>query len=177
MHLERAYDLETVKKGYIDVIENTPMIYEYARWVYGEHPDDEMLQSYIDRGEMYVLKDGEKIAGLAAVSLSQGEDYACIKWQEDLPDGQAASIHLLAVCPEYRGHSLGLKIVEDAMEIAVKNGKKALRLDTLKSNIPAQWLYEKAGFSRRGEQQRYIENIGVLDFIYYEKLPSGDTRI
>jgi hypothetical protein len=28
------------------------------------------------------------------------------------------------------------------MEIAVKNGKKALRLDTLKSNLPAQKMYE-----------------------------------
>ena len=28
------------------------------------------------------------------------------------------------------------------MEIAVKNGKKALRFDTLKSNLPAQKMYE-----------------------------------
>ena len=30
------------------------------------------------------------------------------------------------------------------MEIAVRKGKKALRLDLLKSNLPAQKMYEKA---------------------------------
>ena len=58
MNLVRAYDLETVKGHYINVIENTPEIEKYARWVYGKHPTDEALRSFIENGEMYLLADG-----------------------------------------------------------------------------------------------------------------------
>ena len=47
MQLVYANDFEAVKKIYIDVIENTPLIEQYARWVYGKHPTDEQLEPYI----------------------------------------------------------------------------------------------------------------------------------
>ncbi|RKM59373.1 N-acetyltransferase [Butyrivibrio sp. CB08] len=46
---------------------------------------------------------------------------------------QVATVHLLAVSPSYQGRSLGIKILEEAMKIAVRNGKKALRLDVPKT--------------------------------------------
>ena len=64
----------------------------------------------------------------------------------------------------------GIRILEDEMEIAVKNGKKALRLDALKSNLPAQKIYEKAGFVYMGEQRLYAVNTGMTEFVYYEKV-------
>lgn len=169
MNLIVIKDFETVKSKYIDVIENTQDIEKYARWIYGKHPTDEILKGFIDRGEMYALMDGEEIAGMAAVAMSQGEDYLNISWNEDLSNNEVATVHLLAVCPDYRGKSLGIRILEDAMEIAVRNGKKALRLDALKTNVPAQKMYEKAGFVYRGEQRLYAENTGMTDFLYYEK--------
>ena len=66
---------------------------------------------------------------------------------------------------------------EDAMEIAVKNGKKALRLDALKSNLPAQKMYEKAGFIYRGEQRLYAENTGMTEFLYYEKVSKAAAML
>lgn len=163
-------DFENVKRKYIDVIENAPDIEKYARWIYGKHPTDESLKAYIDRGEMYVLMDGEEIAGMAAVAMCQGDDYLRIAWAEDMKSDEVATVHLLAVCPDHRGKSLGIKILEDAMEIAVKRGKKALRLDALKTNLPAQKMYEKAGFVYRGEQKLYAENTGMTEFLYYEKI-------
>lgn len=171
MHLIRTYDFETVKRKYIEVTEHTPDIEKYARWIYGKHPTDESLQSYIDRGEMYVLTDGEKIAGMAAVAMCQGEEYMNISWKDDLACDEAAAVHLLAICPEYRGRSLGIRILEEAMDIAVRSGKKALRLDTLKSNLPARRMYDRAGFVCRGEQRLYAENTGMADFLYFEKIP------
>ena len=45
MKLVQAHDLQTVKRHYINVIENTPEIYKTARWVYGKHPTAEGLRS------------------------------------------------------------------------------------------------------------------------------------
>ena len=170
MRLINADNFKVVKSKYIDVIENTPDIGKHAHWIYGKHPSDESLKAYIDRGEMFVLTDGEEIAGMAAVALCQGDEYLNISWEKDLPNDKVATVHLLAVCLDYRGKSLGLRILDEAMEIAVKNGKKALRLDALKSNLPAQKMYEKAGFIYRGEQRLYAENTGMTEFLYYEKV-------
>ena len=117
-------DFELVKSKYIDVIENTPEIEKYARWVYGKHPTDEMLRPYIDRGEMYFMMDGSEIVGKVAVSMEQSEEYGRIPWQADLEPDEVATLHLLAVLPAHRGQALGIKILEEAVSIAVKNGKK-----------------------------------------------------
>ena len=69
MHLVNTDDSETVKSKYINVIKNTPDIEKYARWIYGKHPTDETLKEYIDRGEMYVLMDGEEIDSIIFLFL------------------------------------------------------------------------------------------------------------
>ncbi len=120
MNLVWACDLETVKGHYINVIENTPEIEKYARWVYGKHPTDEALRSYIENGEMYLLSDGGTVAGMVAIIMHQGLDYDNIPWTEKLENDQVATLHLLAVCPEYRGRSLGNTILALAGELANK---------------------------------------------------------
>ena len=40
MKLVQAHDLQTVKRHYINVIENTPEIGKHARWAYGKSPID-----------------------------------------------------------------------------------------------------------------------------------------
>ena len=170
MELVRTNDFETVRGKYIDVTENTPDIRQHARWIYGRHPDDESLRAYIDNGEMYVLKDGEEIVGMVAVVMHQDSDYEPIAWAEDLENDEVATLHLLAVCPAYRGRSLGAKILEEVTALALKNGQRAIRLDTLFCNLPAQHMYEKAGFTYRGKQNWYAGNTGWIDFLFYEKV-------
>ena len=169
MNLVRTYDLETVKGHYINVIENTPEIDKTARWVYGKHPTDEALRSFIENGEMYLLADGGTVAGMVAIVMHQGTDYEDIPWTEKLENDQVATLHLLAVCPEYRGRALGNTILELAGELAKQQEKKAVRLDVLESNLPAQRMYEKVGFVHRGKQHWYAENTGWTDFLLYEK--------
>lgn len=169
MNLIPAHDLETVKEHYIKVIENTPGIDKTARWVYGKHPTDEALRSYIENGEMFLLTDRDTVAGMVAIVMHQGTDYEDILWAEKLENDQVATLHLLAVCPEYRGRALGNMILELAGELAEQQGKKAVRLDVLESNLPAQRMYEKAGYEYRGKQHWYAENTGWTNFLLYEK--------
>ena len=64
-------------------------------------------------------------------------------------------------------------MMEEIFSLAMEKGKKAIRLDTLASNIPAQHMYEKLGLEYRGKQNLYAENTGWTDFLYYE-LPLGN---
>ena len=170
LHLIPASDFGLVRNKYIEVIAHTPGIDRYARWSYGKHPSDKLLKAYMDNGEMYLLTDDANIAGMTAVVMSQGQDYETIPWAVSLSNDQVATLHLLAVCPDYQGNALGSFILDEAADLAVKNGRKALRLDTLQSNLLSQHMYEKAGFSYRGKQHLYAENTGWTDFFYYEKI-------
>lgn len=170
MQLELAGNLAVVREKYIEVIEHTKDMNVHARWIYGQHPTDAMIQSYIDRQEMYLFMDGQNVAGMAAITMYQGEDYHEISWSHSLKDDEVAVLHILAVTPEYQKKSVSKRMMAEIISLAMKEGKKAIRLDALASNIPAQHLYEKLGFAYRGKQNLYAENTGWTDFLYYELL-------
>ena len=170
MRLVQTDNLEFLRKKYIEVIEQTPDFMRNVRWIYGQHPKDEMIQDYMDNGEMYALMNGNEIAGMVAVVMHQDDNYKTVPWQVDLRNDEVATIHILAICPEYQGRSLGIQLINQIEKLSKNNGKKAVRLDVLKSNIPARKMYERAGYSLRGEQKLYAENTGITDFLFYEKI-------
>lgn len=87
---------------------------------------------------------------------------------QNLNDEEVASLHLLTVTPEYQGKGISKRMMEAIVSLAMEKGKRAIRLDTLASNIPAQHMYEKLGFAYRGKQNLYAENTCWTDFLYYE---------
>lgn len=168
MQLILAGDFAMVREKYIEVINHTRDMNIHARWVYGQHPTDAMIQSYIDRQEMYLFMDEQNVAGMIAVTMYQGEDYHEIPWRQNLKDDEVASLHILAVTPEYQGKGISKNMLEEIISLVREKGKKALRLDVLASNTPAQRMYERLGFCYRGKQNLYAENTGWTDFLYYE---------
>ena len=168
MQLVLAEDFAMVRKKYIEVIEYTKDMNIHARWIYGQHPTDAMIQSYMDRQEMYLYMDGQDVAGMAAITMYQGEDYHEIIWSQNLKDDEVASLHILTVTPEYQGKGVSKRMMTEIIFLVKQKGKKAIRLDTLASNISAQHMYEKLGFVYRGKQNLFAENTGWTDFLYYE---------
>ncbi|MGN0735956.1 MAG: hypothetical protein ACI4LP_09145 [Anaerovoracaceae bacterium] len=71
MQLVLAGNFAAVREKYIEVIENTKDMNIHARWIYGKHPSDAIIQSYIDRQEMYLFMDGQKIDALASNTPAQ----------------------------------------------------------------------------------------------------------
>lgn len=168
MQLILADDLAVIREKYIEVIEHTKDMDVHARWIYGQHPTDAMIQSYIDGQEMYLFMDGQNIAGMTAITMYQGEEYHEVIWSQDLKDDEVASLHIFTVTPEYQRKGVSKRMMAEIISLAMKKRKKSIRLDTLASNIPAQHMYEKLGFEYRGKQNLYAENTGWTDFLYYE---------
>ena len=112
----------------------------------------------------------EKIAGMMAVELMQDEEYRGISWQIEASDSEVAEVHLLAVSPDHQKQGVGRHLIEEAQSIARSNGKKALRLDAIETNTPAQHMYESGGFRYSGRQRLYAGNTGWIEFLYYEYL-------
>ena len=59
-------------------------------------------------------------------------------------------------------------MVQYAIRLARETGNKAVRLDMLKGNLPAQHLYDGLGFHYVDSLKLYYENTGRTDFDFYE---------
>ncbi len=62
----------------------------------------------------------------------------------------------------------GRQMVQFAIKLARETGKKAVRLDVLSGNLPAQHLYEGLGFHYVDSMKLYYEDTGRMDFDFYE---------
>lgn len=161
-------DFDKATDFYKYAIENTNGIEKYARWVYGQHPTNEMILNYINQGAMYLLEEEDIIMGAMAVTMLQGEDYHCINWCVDAADDEVAVVHILCVNPDYQRKGIGKSMICESIAIAKKEMKKAIRLDALESNTPAHQMYQSLGFEYRGKQHLYAENAGWTDFLFFE---------
>ena len=85
-----------------------------------------------------------------------------------------ADITNIAVHPEYRREGIGKNILNLLIKIAKEKEMTAITLEVRESNIPAQKLYESAGFVRCGISKRYYQGredaiIMTLDFSTLEE--------
>ena len=55
-----------------------------------------------------------------------------------------------------------------AAALAREKGWRALRLDVLEDNVPAQRLYQRAGFVYIETKQIWYESTGLANFLLYE---------
>lgn len=83
--------------------------------------------------------------------MHQEQECETIAWAEELAYDEVAVLHLLAVCSEYQRKSIGMAMLQESICLALREGKRSLRLDVLCSNLPAQRMYERAEFSYRGK--------------------------
>ena len=137
-------------------------------WRRGGYPTQADFHRAIQAGTLYL---GELEGRLAAgMILTQGTDktYGEPPWRVDAPDEETAVIHTLGVSPAFSGRGLALRMIEGAAALAREKGWKALRLDVLEDNVPAQRLYRRAGFVYIETKQIWYESTGLANFLLYE---------
>ena len=163
-------DLPKLLNFYQLVINETEDMPVYARWVYGQHPTEEMITDYVCQGNMYCSEEGTDITAAVAVTPYQTDDYHGIDWRIVLEDDEVAVVHILAVNPRFRARGCAKAIMQDVISLAKSKGLKAVRLDALACNTPAHRLYESIGFQKRDVRHWYAENTGWYDFYLFEYL-------
>lgn len=161
-------DIIELEKFYKYVADNTENMDKYGKWIYGQHPTDEMIQGYITNENMYYAEENGMIIAAAAVTFFQNENYHPVQWNVEAEDNEIAVIHILCINPDKQGCGLAKKIVNEIIEIAKAKNMKAVRLDALCCNKPAHRLYESCGFIKCGTQNWYADNTGYIDFYLYE---------
>ena len=164
----RADDFNKITQFYRYVTDNTDTMSECCRWIYGLHPSDEMIALYITEGSMYYFEKDGSIICAVSVTPYQGDNYHDVDWDERLEDDEVGSVHILAVNPDFQKQGIAYKTMEAVNELIKSMNKKAIRLDALDTNVPAQKLYESLGFNKIDVKNWYASNLGYADFFVYE---------
>ena len=159
-------DFYKIRSLYWNLIDQDQDDLSFPHWKKGIHPSDEMILDSIDKGDLYMLSDGEEIAACVIANDEKVEGYADAPWQVDSDD--IIVLHVLAVHPEYRGKGLARRLVENVIEQERKAGKKALRLDVIENNTTAERLYQKLGFRYIQTKTLYYDVVGEMTFKLYE---------
>ncbi len=87
------------------------------------------------------------------------EDDRIVAFVAAVPAGEkVARVLMLAVSPEYRRRSLGLKLMGELNGNCIQRGIDTVILEVRKSNRDAILFYEQQGFSVYGEIHEFYSN-------------------
>ena len=131
---------EAVRGFYHSMIDAMAGSTVYVGWKKDIYPAPEFLKNAIESGELYL-----------AAELSE-----------------VMVIHALGVHPAYSGKGYAKALVRKAIELAREGGIKAIRLDVLEGNTPAEQLYLGFGFQYMTTLRMYYEDTGWTNFRLYE---------
>lgn len=132
------------------------------------HPSDKGVADAIEQGTQYACVYNGEIRGAVVLSEDPEGDYDNASWSAELRKGEYLVIHVLAVHPDFAGRGLGSFMVDRCISIAKEKGYKALRLDVVPGNIPAERLYKNKGFVYAGTQDIRREAVDIPLFDLYE---------
>ena len=161
-------DLDQIRALYWRLLDSSPKYGQILQWKKNIYPNDDDWNSYIVKGEMYLILKDMDVIGAVAVTNAQSKEYRKIHWEVKADDQDVAVVHLLMVLPEYQGDGAATAALDEIIKLAADKKKKAVRLDAIGTNVPAQKLYEKYGFINCGTAQEYYESTGETEFVFYE---------
>lgn len=170
MRIEKcqAADVAEVGAFYETMVRWLDSHINYPKWIRGVYPTKTTAREHTAAGNQYVCRDGRDIVAAFILNDDPQGNYQKGNWSQPLDDGEYMVLHTLAVAPDQQGKGIGAQILRFCADKAKAEGYKALRVDIVPGNRPAQKLYEKNGFRCAGtfDLERGIE--GIPEFILYE---------
>jgi len=122
-----------------------------------DYPNKDTAEYDINKGWLYALKKQDKIAGV--VSIGDFGELGDLKWKPKNP----CELARIGVHPEFQKQGIGTLLLQHCFEIAKNQGFDGIRILVAKTNTTALALYEKNGFERCGEVNRFD-----IDFYCYQ---------
>lgn len=149
----------------IDGMENSPYTPGWKKDIY---PAPEFLRESIATGELFIGLLGESIAAVMVLNHECNKGYQGAQWRIEANDSEILFVHALGVHPDFCGKGYAKALVRKAVSLAEESGMKAVRLDVLRGNIPAERLYSGMGFRYIDTLRMYYEDTGWTDYELYE---------
>ena len=161
-------EYEKVIQFYCELIDSMQGIEFKPVWKMGVYPTEQLLRDSIEEGALFIAYMENNIAGAMILNHNCADEYKNIKWKIGAKNEEIMVIHLLAVSLSYQRKGIAKQMISNAIEICKRNSIKAIRLDILSTNLPAEKLYSSMGFQYIDSLKLFYEDTGLADFKLYE---------
>lgn len=170
-------EIRKAQKADLDNIEN---IYERIHdaeekglstvgWIRNVYPTRKTAEEALNRDDLFVIVDGDKIAAVAVINQIQVPEYKDAAWKHDATSEEVMVLHGLAVDPLEKGKGLGRAFVAFYENFAKQHGCSALRMDTNVTNTRARKLYQSLGYEEIGVVSCLFNGIPNVKLVCLEK--------
>ena len=170
MEIRRAgkEEFEAVRAFYYAVIDAMQTAPYRPGWQKDIYPEPEFLRVSVERGELFLGEESGETVAAMVLNHDCNEGYAKVAWPTKAAPGEVLLIHALCVYAPCAGRGLAKELVRYAIDEARRLGMKAMRLDVLKGNVPAERLYPACGFRYVDTVVMFYEDTGWTDYEMYE---------
>ena len=165
-----AADTDAVLDFYSKMIDEMVGTEFDIMWKHDEHPSNAFLRESTEKGYTIIgLTDEGEIATAMVVDHECAPGYEKAPWHEpDAPLEEVGIVHAVATRPQFHGQGFARQLVNAAIELSREAGLRALRLDTLQTNVRGQGLYDTCGFTNLGIFPIFYDDLGTIDLVMYE---------
>lgn len=157
-----------IRSFYHNVIDRMQDAQYKPAWEKGVYPSDSYLKESIENGELWVCAYENEYIAAMIVNHQSNAGYQKIQWATQAQDDEVTVVHALCVLPDFQGKGLAGAMVKKVIALAEDAKQKAIRLDVLGGNLPAERLYTKYGFQYIDTVEMFYEDTGWTDFKLYE---------
>ncbi len=113
------------------------------------YPTLDLVEKDISTKALKCLVDENKIVGIIVIDETQSPEYKEVDWVVN--NEKTLVVHRLAVLPEYQKSGFGRYLMDYALEFALTNNYKSIRLDAYSGNQRILDFYLKREYIKRGE--------------------------
>ena len=163
-------DIDAVMDFYTKMIDEMVGTDFDIMWKHDVHPSHAFIRESTEKGYTIVgITDEGEIATSLIIDHDPAPGYEKAPWHDpDAPLDKVGIMHAVATRPHHHGKGYARQLVNAAIELSREAGLKALRLDTLQTNVRGQGLYDTCNFTRVGTFPIYYEDLGTIDLVMYE---------
>ena len=165
-------DFLIIQKFYWDVIDDihrNNVNNENLGWEKGVYPSDNFIQSSLAKGELYTLTENSALYACVILNSEHNEGYDNCTWGIVCSSGEVLTPHALAVHPTLQGKGIGKIVVENILNVARAEHKKAVRLDVLGACKAAEHLYTGCGFHFVESKIMFYPDTGWTEYKMFER--------
>jgi GNAT superfamily N-acetyltransferase len=134
----------TITKASTGAVQEVAPLFDAYRQFYGNHAGLEGARDFLaerlakDESVIFLASEGGHAVGFAQLYPSFSSLSMSPTW----------ILNDLFVLPAARGNGVGTALLEQCKILATETGAKELSLETMKTNLTAQRLYEACGWKR-----------------------------
>lgn len=162
-------DLDAVAEIYVHIHMQERLKNICVGWIPDVYPTRATAEKALERGDLFVYQENDKILAAAIINREQVAVYADCVWEYEASADEIMVIHTLVVEPAAGKKGIGKQFIAFYEDYAHKEKCRVLRLDTNAKNVTARKFYANLGYREAGIRSCEFNGIPDVPLVLLEK--------